>query len=83
MATPAKQTVVRMLQRPVGPIVPGKDLVACEEPAPSADQLQDGEVLLHRLYLSVSSAAPDAAPHCQFSDLIHVPARPSNARVDA
>ena len=59
-ATPAKQTVVRMLQRPVGPIVPGKDLVACEEPAPSADQLQDGEVLLHRLYLSVSSAAPNA-----------------------
>ena len=26
----AKQTVVRMMKRPVGHIVPGQDLVACE-----------------------------------------------------
>jgi NADPH-dependent curcumin reductase CurA len=53
---PAMQTVVRMMQRPVGEIVPGKDLVASQEPVPSTDSLKADDVLLHRLYLSLDPA---------------------------
>lgn len=53
---PPTQTVVRMMRRPVGPVVPGVDLVPSTEPTPDPAQLQPGEVLLHRLYLSLDPA---------------------------
>jgi len=54
--TAAMHVVVRMQRRPVGHIVPGQDLVATEEPAPKVDDLRPGQVLLHRLFLSLDPA---------------------------
>ncbi|CAB9525732.1 alkenal reductase NADP(+)-dependent [Seminavis robusta] len=51
---PAIQTVIRMMQRPVGEIVPGKDLVASQEPTPTV--VGNDQVLLQRLYLSLDPA---------------------------
>jgi len=48
--------VVRMQRRPVGNIVPGEDLVAASEAAPKDTDLKPGEVLLHRLFLSLDPA---------------------------
>ena len=47
---------VRLMSRPVGMIVPGKDLVAKSEVRPGVYDVQDGQVLLHRLYLSLDPA---------------------------
>ena len=56
LSLPKTQKAVRMMQRPVGNIVPGQDLVVFEEPVPEVSQLQEGEVLLHRLFLSLDPA---------------------------
>lgn len=50
------QTVVRMMQRPVGAVVPGVDLVVKREATPKASAVRPGELLLHRLYLSLDPA---------------------------
>lgn len=50
-----KQYVVRLMRRPVGNIVPGVDLVASKESIPRS-AIQDGFVLLHRLFLSLDPA---------------------------
>ena len=55
-AMPSQQTLVRMLKRPVGHIVPGQDLVAVREACPAAADLKEGQVLLHRLFLSLDPA---------------------------
>ena len=55
-ALPSTQTVVRMVRRPVGHIVPGQDLVAKQEPTPAAADLAEGQVLVHRLFLSLDPA---------------------------
>ena len=47
---------VRLMKRPVGMIVPGVDLVARSETRPSENDVGDGDVLLHRLYLSLDPA---------------------------
>lgn len=44
MTAPAEHTVVRLMQRPVGPIVPGKDLVAMRTKAPKVADLKEGQV---------------------------------------
>lgn len=54
---PTKQTVVRLMNRPVGRIVPGQDLVPCIEDTPNqALKLDTDQVLVHRLYLSLDPA---------------------------
>eukprot|EP00037_Helgoeca_nana_P032740 m.415196 g.415196 ORF g.415196 m.415196 type:complete len:366 (+) comp29558_c0_seq1:177-1274(+) len=56
MKVPHEHTVVRLLQRPVGPIQPGRDLVAIREETPVAADLKPNQVLLKRLYLSLDPA---------------------------
>lgn len=56
MKLPAQQTVVRLMRRPVGTILPGVDLVAQTEGNPSKTSVGANQVLLHRLYLSLDPA---------------------------
>lgn len=52
---PPVHTVVRLMRRPVGAVIPGVDLVVKrDEETPKS--LAKGEVLLHRLYLSLDPA---------------------------
>ena len=44
------------MRRPVGVVVPGVDLVVQKETTPSPKALRSGDVLLHRLYLSLDPA---------------------------
>lgn len=44
MKVPHEHTVVRLLQRPVGPIQPGRDLVAIREETPVAADLKPNQV---------------------------------------
>ena len=54
---PAVQTVVRMMRRPVGAVLPGVDLVVNKQEAtPEVGSVRPDEVLLHRLYLSLDPA---------------------------
>lgn len=53
---PPTQTVVRMQRRAIGNIVPGEDLVAVSEATPKEAELQQGQLLLHRLFLSLDPA---------------------------
>mmetsp|Transcript_1683 Transcript_1683/g.2533 ORF Transcript_1683/g.2533 Transcript_1683/m.2533 type:complete len:364 (-) Transcript_1683:922-2013(-) len=55
MSLPHMQKVVRMMQRPVGEIQDG-DLVLREEKCPTIEELKDGEILVHRLFLSLDPA---------------------------
>jgi len=55
MQIPKTHKVVRMQRRPVGDIQDG-DLVCREETCPSITDLQEGEILVHRLYLSLDPA---------------------------
>ena len=56
MSLPKTQKAVRLMQRPVGNIIPGKDLVVFDEAVPDPSTLEDGQVLLHRLFLSLDPA---------------------------
>lgn len=53
---PRTHTVVRLMRRPIGAVVPGVDLVAKQEATPQIASLRSGDVLLHRLYLSLDPA---------------------------
>lgn len=46
----------RLAERPTDNIIPGKTFKQAREPAPTADQLKDGEVLVEALYLSLDPA---------------------------
>ncbi|KAI1140550.1 hypothetical protein F5Y05DRAFT_378805 [Hypoxylon sp. FL0543] len=49
-----------LAERPSAEIVPGKTFEARTEPAPTADDLKDGEALVETLYLSLDPAARGA-----------------------
>jgi NADPH-dependent curcumin reductase len=53
---PAMQTVVRMMRRPVGVVIPGVDLVVQQEENVDPLCCAANEVLLRRLYLSLDPA---------------------------
>ena len=53
---PRNHMVVRMRRRPVGDILPGRDLVVVTEKAPSLESVKVGEVFCKRLYLSLDPA---------------------------
>ena len=53
----ARQSMsVRLVERPTANIVPGKTFETVTEPAPTADELKDGEVLVETLYLGLDPA---------------------------
>ena len=47
---------VVLAERPKGEIIPGQTLVVQEVPAPRAEDLKDGEILVEALYLSLDPA---------------------------
>jgi NADPH-dependent curcumin reductase CurA len=47
---------VVLAERPKTHIVPGQTFKLVKEPAPTADQLKDGEILVETLYLSLDPA---------------------------
>jgi NADPH-dependent curcumin reductase CurA len=53
----ARETIsYRLAQRPKGEIVPGETFRQEKTPAPTADDLKDGQVLIEALYLSLDPA---------------------------
>lgn len=50
---PRQNTTIYLAERPEYGIVPGKTFASKTEPAPTADELKDGEVLVETLYLSL------------------------------
>lgn len=46
----------RLAERPHDNIIPGKTFKQVREPAPTADNLKDGEILVESLYLSLDPA---------------------------
>jgi NADPH-dependent curcumin reductase CurA len=55
-AIPALQKCVRLMQRPVGAVVPGKDLVLGTGPVLLSPSLGPGEIVVKNLYLSLDPA---------------------------
>jgi NADPH-dependent curcumin reductase CurA len=51
-----ENTTYYLAERPKADIVKGQTFKAKKEPAPTADQLKDGEVLVESLYLSLDPA---------------------------
>ena len=45
-----------LAERPTGDIIPGRTFKAERGPAPTADDLKDGEILVESLYLSLDPA---------------------------
>jgi len=54
MARENKRVV--LAERPETDIIPGRTFKLVKEPAPTADQLKDGEILVETLYLSLDPA---------------------------
>lgn len=48
-----------LAERPSAEIIPGKTFQARTEPAPTADDLKEGDALVESLYLSLDPAARD------------------------
>ncbi|KAK7961222.1 nadp-dependent leukotriene b4 12-hydroxydehydrogenase [Apiospora saccharicola] len=53
MGDQRQNTTIYLAERPEYGIVPGKTFASKTEPAPTVDQLKDGEVLVETLYLSL------------------------------
>lgn len=47
---------IRLAERPTDNIIPGKTFKQVREPAPTADDLKDNEILVEALYLSLDPA---------------------------
>ena len=53
---PSTQTVVRLMRRPQGAVVPGTDLVVSQEATQLQKPTKKDHLRLHRLYLSLDPA---------------------------